>query len=124
MATHLPVVYNAALAPSGPDSFPLVMFSPGAAANRNTYSCICMELASRGCMVVAVEHADGSSVGTGVGRGRARGVRWGRARGGRRGRASGELVGRARREGCLAVGGAACGWERSGWGFRWARALC
>ncbi|GBF87426.1 hypothetical protein Rsub_00137 [Raphidocelis subcapitata] len=41
--------------------WPVVIFSPGAAANRNTYSCICTELASRGCFVAAIEHADGSS---------------------------------------------------------------
>jgi hypothetical protein len=59
----MPVLYNAPLAFLGSDPFPLVIFSPGAAANRNTYSSVCTEVASRGCVVVAVEHADGSSVG-------------------------------------------------------------
>ena len=61
--THLPVAYNTALAPPGADPFPVIVFSPGAAACRNTYSSVCTELASRGCVVAAVEHADGSSVG-------------------------------------------------------------
>ncbi|KAI8468599.1 MAG: platelet-activating factor acetylhydrolase, isoform II-domain-containing protein [Monoraphidium minutum] len=58
---RLPVSYDAPPAPPRPDPFPLVVFSPGAAANRNTYSSVCAELASRGCFVAAVEHADGSS---------------------------------------------------------------
>jgi hypothetical protein len=63
VVTPLPVAFHAPLAPrNGAGPFPLVIFSPGAAANRNTYSAICAELASRGCVVAAIEHADGSSV--------------------------------------------------------------
>ncbi|GAX79240.1 hypothetical protein CEUSTIGMA_g6680.t1 [Chlamydomonas eustigma] len=41
--------------------FPVVIFSHGLAGQRNTYSCICMELASQGVVVLAVEHCDGSA---------------------------------------------------------------
>jgi len=40
---------------------PLVFFSHGLAGNRNTYSSICIQLASLGFIVVAVEHADGTA---------------------------------------------------------------
>lgn len=61
MLTHMPVKHNAPMAEARPDPFPLVIFSPGAAANRNTYSATCIEMASRGCVVASIEHADGSS---------------------------------------------------------------
>ncbi|KAL6750524.1 hypothetical protein V8C86DRAFT_2810652 [Haematococcus lacustris] len=41
--------------------YPVVIFSHGLAGNRNTYSCICTELASQGCVVLAIEHADGTA---------------------------------------------------------------
>ncbi|KAF5829719.1 platelet-activating factor acetylhydrolase, isoform II-domain-containing protein [Dunaliella salina] len=45
----------------GQAPYPLVFFSHGLAGNRNTYSSICIQLASLGFIVVAVEHADGTA---------------------------------------------------------------
>jgi len=48
----------------GDRTFPLVVFSHGAASSRNSYSQYCGELASRGVIVAAVEHRDGSGPGS------------------------------------------------------------
>ncbi|KAF6266434.1 platelet-activating factor acetylhydrolase, isoform II-domain-containing protein [Scenedesmus sp. NREL 46B-D3] len=56
----LPCSYNAA-AEDRQGKFPVIIFSHGAASMRNTYSIICSEFASRGFVVAAVEHADGTA---------------------------------------------------------------
>jgi platelet-activating factor acetylhydrolase len=45
-------------------SLPLVIFSHGLAGMRTTYSNICGSLASQGCVVVAIEHSDGTACAT------------------------------------------------------------
>lgn len=57
---RLPVTYNARLDRTAAP-YPFVIFSHGLAGNRNTYSSTCIELASHGYVVLAVEHADGSA---------------------------------------------------------------
>ena len=51
---------GAALAETG-RPFPVVLFSHGLAGTRNTYSLFCSELASRGYVVLALEHACGTA---------------------------------------------------------------
>ena len=51
---------GAALAKAG-RPFPVVIFSHGLAGTRNTYSLFCSELASRGYVVLALEHACGTA---------------------------------------------------------------
>ena len=46
---------------TGTESFPVMIFSHGIAGIRTTYSSICCEMASRGVVVVALEHRDGSA---------------------------------------------------------------
>ena len=41
--------------------FPVILFSHGLAGTRNTYSLFCSELASRGYVVLAIEHACGTA---------------------------------------------------------------
>ncbi|EFJ50670.1 hypothetical protein VOLCADRAFT_120568 [Volvox carteri f. nagariensis] len=59
----LPVYYNAPAAnpAAAPGLLPVVVFSHGLAGTRNAYSSICIELASQGYVVVALEHSDGSA---------------------------------------------------------------
>ncbi|KAF8056475.1 Ranbp10 [Scenedesmus sp. PABB004] len=60
MTKLLPAVFNAP-----PEDrhgrLPVVIFSHGAASMRNTCSILCSELASRGFVVAALEHADGTA---------------------------------------------------------------
>lgn len=56
---RMPVHPGAPLAQAD-SRFPLVLFSHGLVGTRNTYSQFCSSLASEGCVVVAIEHADGS----------------------------------------------------------------
>ncbi|GAA5827060.1 hypothetical protein JCM11251_002227 [Rhodosporidiobolus azoricus] len=44
----------------GDDTFPLVIFSHGLSGTRTTYSQWCMQIASQGYIVAAIEHRDGS----------------------------------------------------------------
>lgn len=46
--------------------FPVIIFSHGLGGSRLCYSTICGELASHGCIVVAIEHRDGSGARTHV----------------------------------------------------------
>ncbi|GIM11055.1 hypothetical protein Vretimale_14412 [Volvox reticuliferus] len=59
----LPVYYNAPVATpaAAPGPLPVLIFSHGLAGTRNAYSSICIEMASRGYLVMALEHSDGSA---------------------------------------------------------------
>ncbi|XP_022109541.1 platelet-activating factor acetylhydrolase-like isoform X2 [Acanthaster planci] len=59
----IPAIENAPLAKSN-TPFPVVIFSHGLSACRTTYSSICVELASHGFIVGAVEHRDKSACAT------------------------------------------------------------
>jgi platelet-activating factor acetylhydrolase len=61
----IPVYENAPLlrAPNG-EAWPLVLFSHGLTGTATTYSALCMHLASRGRVVLALEHRDGSGAAT------------------------------------------------------------
>ena len=48
------------------ERFPVVVFSHGMASSRTSYTQYCGELASRGYVVAAVEHRDGSGPGTAI----------------------------------------------------------
>jgi platelet-activating factor acetylhydrolase len=52
---HIPVVWNAEVRQEG-RKLPVVVFSHGLGASHFFYSTICMELASYGFVVAAVEH--------------------------------------------------------------------
>ena len=59
----LPAHRNAAILepPTTTKRWPVTMFSHGLAGSRNTYSFICGDMASKGMVVIAMDHRDGSS---------------------------------------------------------------
>ncbi|KAJ9591914.1 hypothetical protein L9F63_001516, partial [Diploptera punctata] len=60
---YIPAVKHADIRKEG-GKLPVIVLSHGLGATRFSYSCICLELASHGFLVVAVEHRDKSSATT------------------------------------------------------------
>lgn len=52
---YIPVIWEAELKPTK-EKYPVIIFSHGLSGWRCTYSAICLELASRGYVVAALEH--------------------------------------------------------------------
>lgn len=52
---YIPVIWEAGLKPTE-NKYPVIIFSHGLSGWRCTYSAICLELASRGYVVAALEH--------------------------------------------------------------------
>lgn len=59
-STRIPAIWNAPLSPSE-QPFPVVIFSHGLSSCRTTYCSVCVDLASQGFIVAAVEHRDESA---------------------------------------------------------------
>ncbi|XP_014662116.1 PREDICTED: platelet-activating factor acetylhydrolase-like isoform X2 [Priapulus caudatus] len=57
----VPVVWQAPILREDGRKFPVVIFSHGLGGNRTTYSYLCMDLASHGFVVAALEHRDQSA---------------------------------------------------------------
>lgn len=62
---HVHVLQGPPLAEPGTSQgpFPVVLFSHGVGSNRSTYSLLAADIASRGAVVVCVEHVDGTACG-------------------------------------------------------------
>ena len=64
-STKVNAVWNGTFKlPGDKNKLPVVIFSHGLGANRTAYSLICCDLASKGVLVAAVEHADKSACAT------------------------------------------------------------
>lgn len=63
-STEIPAIVDAPLQHVTNAKYPIVIFSHGMAGMRTSYSHYCGELASRGFVVAAIEHRDGSGPGS------------------------------------------------------------
>ena len=57
---YIPALWQAPVLENN-EQFPVVILSHGIGGNRTTYSTFCLELASHGFLVGAIEHRDGSA---------------------------------------------------------------
>ena len=57
---YVPALWQAPLLESN-ERLPVIILSHGIGGNRTTYSTFCLELASHGFLVAAIEHRDGSA---------------------------------------------------------------
>ncbi len=60
----VPAIWNAPLATQLKEKIPVIVYSHGLGGCRTAYSSTCVELASRGFLVAAVEHRDRSACAT------------------------------------------------------------
>ncbi|XP_067664480.1 platelet-activating factor acetylhydrolase-like isoform X2 [Haliotis asinina] len=57
---YVPALWQAPVLQNG-KKFPVIVLSHGLGGNRTTYTTLCLELASQGFIIAAVEHRDGSA---------------------------------------------------------------
>ncbi|XP_076456411.1 platelet-activating factor acetylhydrolase 2, cytoplasmic-like [Babylonia areolata] len=58
---HVPALWQSVPLQQTDRPFPVIVFSHGIGGNRTTYTTMCLELASQGFVVAALEHRDGSA---------------------------------------------------------------